>query len=270
MPYSAEQIRELGFEFESGVHVADDISSANTLFVRYADQNEKYVPRIEGYKSEMFSALSAEQQQMYMRLHEDFFYHRHNEFWKQNALRRLPRLMASNGMLTCGEDLGMIPACVPDVMESERILSLEIERMPKSMGVAFGDTINYPYLSVAATSTHDMSTIRGWWREDRALTQRYWSEVLHHKGEAEAECSAESARKILERHMLSGSMLAILPLQDWLAIDESLRLEDPDVERINVPANSNHYWRYRMHLTVEELQAAKEFSDLVAELVALR
>ena len=270
MPYSAEQIRELGFEFESGVHVADDISSANTLFVRYADQNEKYVPRIEGYKSEMFSALSAEQQQIYMRLHEDFFYHRHNEFWKQNALRRLPRLMASNGMLTCGEDLGMIPACVPDVMESERILSLEIERMPKSMGVAFGDTINYPYLSVAATSTHDMSTIRGWWCEDRTLTQRYWSEVLHREGEAEVECSAESARMILERHMLSGSMLAILPLQDWLAIDESLRLENPDVERINVPANPNHYWRYRMHLTVEELQAAKEFSDLVAELVALR
>ena len=270
MPYSAEQIRSLGFDFDPAKHVAHDFSSSNTLFVRYADQNEQYVPRIEGYKSEMFAELSDEQKAIYVQLHEEFFYHRHNEFWKANALRRLPRLMASTGMLTCGEDLGMIPACVPDVMESEKILSLEIERMPKSMGVAFGDTLVYPYLSVAATSTHDMSPIRGWWREDRALTQRYWNEVLRRDGEADKECSAESARMIIERQMLSGSMLAILPLQDWLAIDEQLRAEDPDAERINVPANPNHYWRYRMHLTVEELRGADSFNKSVSELVALR
>ena len=164
----------------------------------------------------------------------------------------------------------MIPACVPDVMESEKILSLEIERMSKSMGVAFGDTMNYPYLSVAATSTHDMSTIRGWWREDKSLTQRYWNEVLRREGIADEECSGESARMIIERHMLSGSMLAILPLQDWLAIDEGLRLADPDAERINVPANPNHYWRYRMHLTVGELLEASNFNESVSELVSLR
>ena len=164
----------------------------------------------------------------------------------------------------------MIPACVPDVMASERILSLEIERMPKSMGVAFADTVNYPYLSVAATSTHDMSTIRGWWREDMSLTQRYWNEVLRKDGEAELECSGDTARMIIERHMLSGSMLAILPLQDWLAIDEGLRLAEPDAERINVPANPNHYWRYRMHLTVEELLEANDFNESVSELVSLR
>ncbi|MBR7097468.1 MAG: 4-alpha-glucanotransferase, partial [Alistipes sp.] len=156
------------------------------------------------------------------------------------------------------------------VMASEKILSLEIERMPKCMGVEFGDTLAYPYLSVAATSTHDMSTIRGWWREDRGVIQRYWQDVLHRKGEAEAECSAETARAIIGRHMLSGSMLAILPLQDWLAIDESLRLADPDAERINIPANPNHYWRYRMHITVEELLVADVFNEQIASLVAMR
>lgn len=270
MPYSADEIRAKGFEFDGKLHVANDISDGDTLFVRYPADGEVYVPRIEGFKSRMFATLNSEQQQAYLALHEDFFYHRHNEFWRRNALRRLPRLMASNGMLTCGEDLGMIPACVPDVMASERILSLEIERMPKSMGVEFGDTLAYPYLSVAATSTHDMSTIRGWWREDRAVIQRYWQDVLHRKGEAEAECSAETARAIIERHMLSGSMLAILPLQDWLAIDESLRLTDPDAERINIPANPNHYWRYRMHITVEELLGADVFNEQIASLVAMR
>ena len=270
MPYSAEQIREQGFDFDAQKHVADDIYSSNTLFVAYPEQEGAYVPRIEGYKTKIFSALDKVQQEAYLRLHEDFFYHRHNDFWKANALRRLPRLMASNGMLTCGEDLGMIPACVPNVMASERILSLEIERMPKSMGVAFADTVNYPYLSVAATSTHDMSTIRGWWREDKALTQRYWNEVLRREGIADEECSGATARMIIERHMLSGSMLAILPLQDWLAIDEGLRLADPDAERINVPANPNHYWRYRMHLTVGELLGADSFNESVSELVSLR
>jgi 4-alpha-glucanotransferase len=270
MPYTAEQIREQGFDFDAQKHVAEDISSSNTLFVAYPEQQGAYVPRIEGYKTKIFSTLDKAQQEAFMRLHEEFFYHRHNEFWKANALRRLPRLMASNGMLTCGEDLGMIPACVPDVMASERVLSLEIERMPKGIGVAFADTMSYPYLSVAATSTHDMSTIRGWWCEDKCLTQRYWNEVLRRDGDAEQECSGHTARMIIERHMLSSSMLAILPMQDWLAIDESLRLADPDAERINVPANPNHYWRYRMHLSVERLLEADSFNESISELVALR
>ena len=185
-------------------------------------------------------------------------------------MRRLPVLMEATQMLTCGEDLGMIPACVPQTMDQERILALEIERMPKQYGVRFGNTTAYPYLSVAATSTHDMSTIRGWWREDRQLTQSYWSEVLGLSGQAEEECSAQTAKMILEREMRSGSMLAILPLQDWLAMDETLRLADPDDERINVPANPNHYWRYRMHLSLEQLLKENDFNLKVAELVKLR
>jgi 4-alpha-glucanotransferase len=190
--------------------------------------------------------------------------------WRDNALKRLRALMKASPMLTCGEDLGMIPACVAEVMESERILSLEIERMPKQFGVEFGATEQYPYLSVAATSTHDMSTIRGWWEEGCSIAQRYWRDVLHRTGEAEESCSATTAYDILSGHMRSRSMLAILPLQDWLAVDESLRLANPAAERINVPADANHYWRYRMHLTLEELLSADEFNPVVADLVAQR
>ena len=164
----------------------------------------------------------------------------------------------------------MIPACVPDVMNQERILSLEIERMPKGMGVTFGNTQTYPYLSVSATSTHDMSNIRSWWEEDREITQRYWNEVLHLDGIAEKECSGTTAQLIIERQMRSNSILAILPLQDWMATDEALRQTNPASERINIPANPNHYWRYRMHITLEQLLAAKSFNKRIAELVALR
>lgn len=268
-PYSEEEIATFGFNFSADKHTTNTENPKDVLFIPYPYE-KGYVPRIEGYKTTIFRQISEQQQEAYMRIHEDFFYHRHNDFWRENAMRRLPALMQATRMLTCGEDLGMIPACVPEVMHQEHILSLEIERMPKQMGVAFGQTLHYPYLSVAATSTHDMSTIRGWWREDPSLTQLYWSEVLRNEGVAERECSGTTAERIIEREMLSGSIFAILPLQDWLAIDERIRLADADAERINVPANPNHYWRYRMHLSLEELLAQDEFNTRVGSLVALR
>ena len=271
-PYTAEEIYSFnpGWGFNIEEHTSRDMSSANALFLEYPYEPGHYFPRIEGYKTEHFRQLNDQAKDAFLRIHDDFYYRRHNDFWRDCAMKRLPALMASSSMLTCGEDLGMIPACVPDVMSSQRILSLEIQRMPKDTGVDFASTWEYPYLSVAATSTHDMATIRGWWREDGELRQRYWNNILGFGGGTEWEMSGYTARKILEMHMLSGSMLAILPLQDWLAIDEGLRREDPDAERINIPANPNHYWRYRMHLTLEDLNAAEDFNANVKSLVELR
>lgn len=262
LPYDADEIGAFGFPFDATLHAA--------LFTEYPYSRQRYFPRIDGCKTAAFAALDDEARRSYMQLYEDFYYRRHNDFWRDCALRRLPKLISATGMLACGEDLGMIPACVPDVMRSEQILSLEIERMPKRFGEEFGDPAEYPYLSVASPSTHDMSTIRGWWREDPEATRRYWHDILGHEGEPSAECSGEAAREIAERHMRSQSMLAILPLQDWLAIDENLRGADPEAERINVPADPDHYWRYRMHISLEELLAADGFNDAVRALTALR
>jgi 4-alpha-glucanotransferase len=268
LPYSAEEINSLGIKFCPDSDCPTDYTNSDALFVAYPDGG--YTPRIEGYKTNRFKALTPSEQQAYMRLHEEFFYHRHNDFWRECALKRLPALMTATKMLTCGEDLGMIPQCVPEVMAGEGILSLEIERMPKQMGVAVGDTLGYPYFSVTAPSTHDMSNIRSWWEEDRLLTQHYWNDILHLAGTAEKECSEATARLIVERQMRSASMLAILPLQDWLATDATLRQADAATERINVPADLNHYWRYRMHITLEQMLKSKDFTNKIKELVTLR
>jgi 4-alpha-glucanotransferase len=50
-------------------------------------------------------------------------------------------------------------------------------------------------------------------------------------------------------------------------MDERVRKEDVDSERINIPAIANHYWRYRMHLTVEELMAKSELNGLIREMI---
>ena len=138
----------------------------DVLFLEDPDRPGYYHPRISAQHTHVYHSLDEDQKSCFNRLYDDFYYHRHDVFWKDEALRKLPALISSTDMLVCGEDLGMIPHCVPEVMERLQILSLEIQRMPKESWREFGDTWAYPYRSVCTTSTHDMSGIRVWWEED--------------------------------------------------------------------------------------------------------
>ena len=178
---------------------------------------------------------------------------------------KLPPLLDATSMLTCAEDLGMIPACVPAVMDRLRILSLEIQRMPKDPSRKFGNTWTYPYLSVCTTSTHDMGGIRQWWEDNPELAQQFFNEELHQSGQAPRFAEPWICDRILMMNLQSPSMLAILPLQDWLSVSPDLRRPDPHEEEINVPANPRHYWRYRMHLNAEDLIAAATFNRDLAD-----
>ena len=182
-------------------------------------------------------------------------------------MQKLPALLDSTGMLACGEDLGMIPATVPAVMSDLRILSLEIQRMPKDPELEFANPAWYPYLSVCTTSTHDMNPIRAWWEEDRQVTEHFYHNMLGGHGETPLYCEPWICRQILEQHLWSPAMLTVLPLQDWLSMDGALRRNNPEEERINVPANPRHYWRYRMHMTVEQLQEAEEFNATLTAMI---
>jgi 4-alpha-glucanotransferase len=163
-------------------------------------------------------------------------------------------------MLICGEDLGMVPKCVPDVMKQLGILGLEVQRMPKSSKQSFSSTSKAGYLCVVTPSTHDMSTIRGWWEEDRAITQKFFNQELGQFGNAPEKCEPWIIKSIIGQHLASPAMWSVFQLQDLLGIDERLRLSDPHAERINIPADPKHYWRYRMHLTLEELLQAEHFN----------
>ncbi len=239
----------------------------DVLFIRDPADPDRFHPRISARETYIYRSLTDYEKWCFDRLYNDFFYHRHNGFWYDKAMQKLPPLIDATEMLVCAEDLGMIPACVPSVMDQLQILALEIQRMPKQPGVAFGDPRLYPYHSVCTTSTHDMTGIRGWWEEDTAATQDYYNNVLHCKGEAPAEATPEVCAMIVERHLQSRSMLCILPLQDWLSIDAGMRRPSHADERINVPADSRHYWRYRMHLTIEELLASTAFNTRLTHLI---
>ena len=268
LPFSYEEMQGYGFNFDAGWQTAHVSHHDNVLFVEDKLQKGKYHPRISAHSTECYSWLSDDQKSAYNRLYDDFFYRRHNDFWKWEALKKLPPLIEATGMLVCGEDLGMIPDCVASVMSGEQILSLEIQRMPKDPKVEFGSTYDYPYLSVCTTGTHDMNPLRAWWEEDRGVTQRFYNHVLGAWGEAPYFCEPWIAEQVVAMHLKSPAMLTILPLQDWLAMDGNLRRENPHDERINVPANSRHYWRYRMHLTLEELLKSEELNRNVHQKIA--
>jgi 4-alpha-glucanotransferase len=190
-----------------------------------------------------------------------YFFRRQDDFWKQEAMRKLPALKRVTNMLICGEDLGMVPECVPSVMKDLGLLSLEIQRMPKKLGQEFSRPADAPYLSVVTPSTHDMSTIRGWWVEERPLIQKFFNYELGLPGEAPAEAGPEMVQTVVRQHLESPAMWSIFQLQDLLGMDEELRHSHAQAERINIPADPKHYWRYRMHLTLEQLQKAKNFNE---------
>ena len=178
------------------------------------------------------------QQERFGSLYNDFFYHRHDEFWRRNAERKLPERLGATGMLACGEDLGMVPDCVPGVMDHEKILSLRMRGMEQK-----GE---WKYLSVCATSSHDMETLRM---------------------QCDHDPEPWEVRRMLWEFLASPSMLAIFPLQDWLALDKGLRRPDRNAERINEPADPHHHWRFRLHFDVHDLLYASEMNATMEGLI---
>ncbi len=243
---------------------------SDVLFVRDDNDPNKFHPRITAQLNFMYEALYDSDKEKFNRLYNDYYYRRNNNFWYNEAMKKLPVLVQATRMLVCAEDLGMVPDCVAWVMDQLRILSLELQQMPKDPKVKFGILSRNPYRSVCTLSTHDMPTLRQWWDEDYERTQVYYSSMLYRGGAAPHPLPGWLARDIIANQLTCPSMLCILSLQDWFAFDEKLRLPDADAERINIPANPRHYWRYRMHIDIEDLIADKEYNDAVKELVKMR
>ena len=241
---------------------------SDVLFVRDHTNPGVFHPRISAQLDFIYESLYDNDKAAFNRLYNDYFYRRNNQFWYQEAMKKLPKLVQATRMLVCAEDLGMVPDCVPWVMDELKILSLELQSMPKDPSVKFGHLSRNPYRSVCTISSHDMPTLRMWWDENIQRTQEYYNTMLYRQGPAPHPLPDWLASDIISRHLTSPSMLCILSIQDWLATDEALRLPDANAERINIPANPKHYWRYRMHLNIEDLAADKRFVQNITEMIS--
>lgn len=231
-------------------------------------KGQQFNPRITLNTTHSYNSLDYQTKASFDALYSDYYYKRHDEYWKQQALWKLPAILDASDMLICGEDLGMIPKAVPGVMKDMNIISLEIQRMPKGNS-QFGLVQSYPYFSVCSPSCHDMSTIRGWWEGDHENAKEYYYKYLHGEGFAPIDCTPEIVQAIVLDHMKSPSMLAIFPIQDLVGMMGHLRKNNAASEQINEPSNPKHYWRFRFHMSVKELLAAEDLNTLISSMVAM-
>lgn len=238
---------------------------ANVLFVSTGD--DQWHPRISMQKTTSYAELDDWTKEQLNNVYNDYFYRRHENFWYQKGMEKLPVITSVGNMLVCGEDLGMIPECVPKAMAELGILSLEIQRMPKNPKIKFAHPADAPYLSVCTTSTHDMSTIRGWWEEDRERTQQFHNQELGNFGLAPYFAEPWICQQIVTQHLFSPAMWVTIPIQDFIAMDGQLRWEKTQLEQINDPSNVRHKWNYRMAQSISDLRKATVFNNLLKELI---
>jgi 4-alpha-glucanotransferase len=238
---------------------------SNVIFLEIGEN--QWHPRVNMHFTSSYKDLDDHTRHHLDVLYNEFYYRRHNDFWYHKGMEKLPAILSASDMLVCGEDLGMVPDCVAPVMDQLNILSLEIQRMPKNPRVEFAHPSDAPFLSVCTTSTHDMSTIRGWWESDPEKIQKFYNDQLGNEGGAPFYAEPWICQQIITQHLYSTAMWVIFPIQDLLAMDGELRWSETHREQINVPSDVRHHWKFRMKQSIEELKKAKTFNELVKTMI---
>lgn len=239
----------------------------NIVLIRDPEDPQKFYPRFNLEDTSSFKNLDDHSKNVLRRLYYDYYFHRQESLWRQNALKTLPVLLNSSNMLSCGEDLGLIPSCVHPVMQELGLVGLRIQRMPNEPDLEFGIPSQYNYMTVCAPSCHDCSTLRAWWEEDEERRRRYFKTVVGSNKLPPSRCIPGITHFILRQHVEAPSMWAIFPLQDLLALKEEYTTRPAAEETINDPTNPKHYWRYRVHVSLESLQKDTELKAIIKDLV---
>jgi len=240
----------------------------NVCLLRDPNNEDAFYPRINMRQTTSFKALPDILQDDLYKLYISYYYERQEELWEHTALERLQMMQEASNMMTCGEDLGMLPKCVDSVLDRLSILSLRVQRMPKDPKMEFEDCKSYDYLSVATPAVHDTSSIRGWWEEDPAKTAIFYEHWLLGRGSVPKHCKPWIVENILSQHFWSPSMWVVILIQDFFAMSDELRVFSPEQERINNPANRHHNWNFRIQINLEDLMKKhKQLTYHIREMV---
>jgi 4-alpha-glucanotransferase len=242
---------------------------SNVVLLRDPEDSNKFYPRIKNFDTSSYNDLNDYQKKVLYDKYIDYYYKRQDDEWYHSAMKKLPMMINTTKMLVCGEDLGMIPDCVEPAMDHLGLIALRIERLPRDPKREFDLVEHYPYLAVCTPSCHDMSSIRGWWEEDRGRTQRYYNSILGEAGPAPEFCETWIVKKVLARHLYSRCMWAVFPIQDVFGMAGDARANiDPREEQINQPSNRHHYWKYRIHIPLEDLMHKHELNSEFTHLIS--
>jgi glycogen operon protein len=181
-----------------------------------------------------------------------------------------------------GEDLGTVPEGFRAKLTRADIAGMRVLWFERA-GLGFLDPKNYPVLSVACASTHDLPTLAGWWQgadiaerlnlglmsleearrheADRLTEKNALLEALRHAGHIgespplEQPMSDALAAAIHAFVGDSGSFLASAQFDDLAGETVATNLPGTDRERPN--------WRHRLSLDAETLLAAPRAAAII-------
>ena len=110
-------------------------------------------------------------------------------YWEDHGRSILKVMNESASMLPCAEDLGTIPTCSQKVLEDFGIPGINVQRWKKKLRDNFNflNAKDYRINSTATVSTHDSSSLPGWWENEAGtvdeLSFRQMCEKFDVKGE---------------------------------------------------------------------------------------
>jgi 4-alpha-glucanotransferase len=85
------------------------------------------------------------------------------------------------------------------------------------------------------------------------VRQTFWNKMFQRGDGAPGKITQEISDMVIKQHLWSPSCWAVFPIQDLLAVDGQLKAPNPQADQINVPANPQHYWRWRLNVKMEVL-----------------
>ncbi len=228
-----------------------------------------YHPRIAFDKTELYKKWTKQEQEQWQELKNDYFYKRHNELWRVTAKERLEALLNSSEMLACAEDLGMLADSVPEVLSELEILSLDLERMPKTIAQTQWTNIKQlPYLSICTTSTHDMPSLRAWWKNLSKEEQKQYIRLILREDSSIINNKTKLFTAIIRNHLRASSVAVILPFADYLSFAPKLSKQEAEEEQINHPDNPNQKWCYRMPFAIDsQAKGVLDWQEQVAQII---
>ncbi|GHU21803.1 hypothetical protein FACS1894172_11550 [Spirochaetia bacterium] len=216
----------------------------NRLFVEY--EPDAFFPTWYHQNSRAYQSLSGDEKAVL----DDFLARlaeKSEKTWKKLGEQLLTMIAESSEMLPCAEDLGAVPECVPTVLKKLNILGLHVLRWTREWdqpGEPFIPVSQYRKLSVATSSVHDSSPLRGWWNKeaDQQLLSTFVGAPslpsIYNPG---------TAKLILHKLAGAASLFRVFPIQDLLHLSSKWYSEDLDSEQINVPGTvTDQNWTYRL------------------------
>ena len=237
------------------------------LLIKSPRENKSYIPKINARKSNSYKLLDKFDKEAFDNLFNHYYFQNNEKLWSENGFCKLQELLSFTQMLACAEDLGMIPASVPKVLRHFKTLTLDIQRFPKGSGHKFANPTQYPYFSICSTGTHDTSTLKEWLNELEEMGDINRTE-LGLSDEKKSKSQKEILKELIKINLESPSFATIIPLQDWFNLSDTLSQRDLNEERINIPADSEHIWNYRIHKTIEEITNDNLFKNSVKKMIS--